>query len=672
MRANVKSIGAALCVMAVAAGSANARITRIEITRVERPIFEGRSFGSVGPYEKLAGRAFGEVDPKDPRNAVIVDIANAPTNARGMVAYDTDIMILKPVNLAAGNHRVLLEVNNRGSLLSFSQLNDARSGGNDPTSAVDAGNGFLMRQGYTILTAGWDVSADPGGGRFTIRVPVARNPDGSSIVGPAMEEFVVDDARATIGSLTYQAATLDKSQASLTVRTRYQDTPMPVAADKWQYADAAGTTIRLAPQGTPVVPGTLYAFTYQAKDPLVAGLGFAALRDIASFLRSASTDDAGTANPLAGAIQYIHTACVSQPCRLLHDFVWLGFNQDEAGRQVIDGMENWIGGATGIFMNYRFAQPGRTHRQHIGRWFPEFQGPFTNQVVVDPATHKSDGRLARCSASETCPKIFEVNSANEYWAKNMAVGLVDEAGRDLRDEPANVRSYLLASLPHQGGFGATGRGICQQNRNPLVANAVLRALLVALDQWVTTAAEPPASRVPRVADGTLVPPLPQAGQGFPDLPGVKYNGRMHTGDLFDYGPGFDEGILTVLPPRLVGMPYLALVPKADRDGNDIAGIRLPEIAVPLATYTGWNLRAMPAGSDDGCDAAGQQLDFARTKAERMAAGDPRPSLEERYPSHADYVTAVAAAANGLKGDRLLLDEDVAAVIRKAQDSAIGR
>ena len=376
-------------------------------------------------------------------------------------------------------------------------------------------------------------------------------------------------------------------------------------------------------------------------------------------------------NPLKGEAATVYSACVSQPCRTLHDFVLLGFNEDEGGRKAIDGVVNWIGGADGIFMNYRFAQPFRTHRQHINRWFPEFQVPFTNQVRLDSVTRKVDGRLARCSASATCPKVFEVNSANEYWAKDMAVAAVDDAGNDLRDEPANVRSYFMASLPHQAGVGATGRGICQQNRNPLVANAVLRALLVAMDQWASEGTEPPASRIPHVADGTLVAALPEEGQGFPQIPGVIYNGRMHTGDLFDYGPQADKGILTILPPRLVGTPYPALVPKVDSDGNDIAGIRLPEVAVPLATYTGWNLRAMPIGGDDGCDGFGQQIDFARSKAERITNADPRLSLEERYPSHADYVNRVAAVATGLARDRLLLDEDVQSYVSKAQNTSVG-
>jgi hypothetical protein len=644
---------------------AEARITKISVTRVESPTFEGRVFGSVGQYEKFVGHVEGELDPADRQNSVITDLARAPRNANGKIVYATDIMIFRPIDRSKGNHKVWYELTNRGTILAFSQFNDAASGGNDPSRAADAGNGFLMREGYNILISGWDISALPGGNRFTMKAPIAVNSDGSPIVGPAMEEFVIDDNQTMSGSLTYPAATLDKSAAALTMRVRYDDQPSSIPSDKWDFANEAGTAIKLS-DGSPFRQGTLYEFVYQAKNPVVAGTGFAAIRDLASFIRHEQRDNEGNVNPLAGEATAIYTACVSQPCRTMHDFLWLGFNTDEGGRKAVDGIVNWIGGATGIFMNYRFAQPFRTHRQHIGRWFPEFQGPFTNEVLNDPVTGKTDGRLGRCSADNTCPKIFEVNSANEYWAKNMGVSLVDMQGKDLPPEPSNVRSYFMASLPHQGGFAAPGRGICQQTRNPLVANAVLRALLVAMDQWVTVGTEPPASRLPHVGDGTLVPPLPQDRQGFPKIPGVKYNGRMHTGDLFDYGPKFDEGLLTILPPRIVGTPYSTLVPKTDLDGNDIAGIRLPDIVVPTATYTGWNLRAAPEGGDDGCDHFGQQINLAKTKAERIAAADPRLSLEERYASQADYVNAVAAAAKRLAGDRLLLDEDVQAYVSKAQ------
>jgi len=659
--------GLALLMAALSPAPADAHITKIDITSKESPTFEGKSFGSAGQYEKLYGRATGEVDPKDPKNAVIVDIANAPRNARGMVEYSTDIAILKPIDNTKGNHRLWFEVNNRGNTPAYSLMNEADPDFSDKLSADDAGNGFLMNQGYAILETGWDTSAPAG--TFQIRVPVAKNADGSPIVGPSMEEFVVDNATTKQGRLTYPAATLDKSKATLTVRTRYEDKPETVPAEEWQYTDEKGMAIGLA-GGKPFKQGTLYTFVYQAKDPKVAGLGFAALRDMAAFLRNAKADDSGNANPLAGSIQYVYSACQSQPCRTMHDYLWLGFNQDDQGKKVVDGIVNWIGGSTGIFTNYRFGQGGRTQRQHIARWFPEFQGPFTNQVRFDPITGKTDGRLKSCTESNTCPKIFETNSANEYWSKDMAVGLVDAKGKDLTDMPANVRNYFIASMFHGGAFPQAGKGICQQTRSPLTPNAILRALTVDMDEWVTKGAEPPASRVPSANKGTLVSPLPQEKQGFPKLQGVTYNGRMHDGDLFDFGPEFDKGIMTILPPKHVGTPYPALVPKTDADGNDIAGIRMPEVAVPIATYTGWALRAN--SGDDGCDGAGQMIPFAKTKAERMEKNDPRPSIEERYSSHDDYVTKISAAANALKADRLMLDADAQRLIKRAQDSNVAK
>ena len=661
-------IGACLCSFPSAA---EARITKIVITRVESPTFEGVAFGEVGQYEKLVGRAFGEVDPNDLRNALITDIALAPRNANGMVEYSTDLYILAPIDRSRGNHRVFFEINNRGGNLSFGQMNDATTGGNDPTTAADAGNGFLMRQGYTMVWSGWDVTVAPNTNTkpFTITVPVAKNPDGSSIVGPALEEFVIDNYTTLTGSLTYPAATLDKNQASLTVRVLYADSPASIPAAAWEYVDAR--TIRLLPVGTLFENGRLYEFSYPAKDPLVAGLALAGLRDLTAFLRHAETDDAGTPNPLFEDVHHVYSFSVSQPSRFMRDFLYLGFNEDEEGRRVFDGNLNWIGGASRGFFNYRFAQPGRTHRQHIARWYPEREFPFANQIIFDPVTEKTDGLLRQCLADGTCPRILEVNSENEYWAKAGSLLHTDTLGNDLPDPP-NVRYYQLSSLPHNGGIGTlTTPGICQQPRNPLVANRSLRALLVALDEWVTHRTKPPKSEIPRVANGTLGPALPQADMGFPDIPGVTYNGRLHEGDLFDFGPSFDQGILTVVPPVLLGSPYPVLVPKTDTDGNDIAGIRLPEIAVPVATYTGWGLRAGPAAGD-GCDAFGQKIDFPQTEADRVATGDPRLSIEERYPTHKKYVKEVTHAAEQLRHRRLLLEEDVQRYIEEAEASSIGR
>jgi hypothetical protein len=354
--------------------------------------------------------------------------------------------------------------------------------------------------------------------------------------------------------------------------------------------------------------------------------------------------------------------------RFMHDFLQLGFNEDEHGRRVFDGILNWVGGASGGFFNYRFAQPGRTHRQHIGRWYPERQFPFANKLLFDPITGKTDGRLRQCESTETCPKIFEINSANEYWVKGGSLLHTDTLGNDLQD-PKNARNYLLSSLPH---VALSGAGICKQPRNPLVPNRVLRALLVALDEWVSENRMPPRSRVPRRSDGTLVSATSQSEVGFPSIPGVTFNGVMITGDFFDYGPSFEQGILTILPPLLLGSPYPVFVPRTDDDGNDVAGIRLPEVEVPLATYTGWGLRAAAFAGDDLCDAAGQKIDFAQTKPDRLALGDPRRSIEERYRTHEAYAKEVARAAKHLHRQRLLLEEDVQRYVQETEASAVRR
>ena len=650
-----------------------ARVTQVVIAKTESPTFGGKNFGAVGPYERISGQITGEVDPKNPLNAIIVDIGLAPENPNGMVTYATDFQILRPVDRAKGNKRLIYEITNRGRASVLETLNDSKTG-NDFESSGDAGNGFLMRQGYVVLETGWDFSAPRNGKLFTATVPIAKNPDGSAITGLNTEEFVIDKgATPAQQRLTYPAASADKSKASLTVRKNYADTPIPVPTADWDFVDTKLNAVKLT-SGNFGGPGSfgptaLYEFTYEAKDPVVAGLGLAALRDIATFLRNAETDDKGTPNPLAGDVQYIYSYCSSQPCRTMHDYVQLGFNQPEhaagAAPKVFDGVLNWKAGGNGLFINYRFSQPVRTHRHHIGRWTPEYQFPFADVKVTDTVTGKTDWRLRRCEESNTCPKTFEANTSNEYWAKASSMLQTDSQGRDLDLGGAvDVRYYLLASFPHGAG---SGPGICAQPRNPLRPNTALRALLVDLDAWVTAGTAPPANRMPGVADGMLVPPLPQEGYGFPRIPGVVYNGVHHTGDLWDFGPDFDKGFISVLPPKLKGTPYPVFVPKADADGNDIAGIRMPDVAVPVATYTGWALRA---DGLDGCDANGQKLDFARTKAARLASGDPRLSLEERYADHTAYVEQVSRVARVLKDERFMLEEDVAAAIAAAQAASV--
>ena len=678
---------ALMCGLAFCSPAA-ARITRLAVTALQSPSFAGREFpgrafpgralSGAGAYEKLSGTFYGEVDPHDPQDRLITDIALAPRNARGMVEYSGPFILLRPVDAAGANHRLLLDVNNRGNILGLGSLNNAASNTNDPGAAADAGDGYLMRQGYTIAWTAWDAvsGATPGtgGGPFILDVPVARHPDGSDIVGPSLEEFVVDDDKTLVGHLTYPTASRDTRQASLTARAQVSDLPVALPPDAWRY-DADGTAISLLPEGTRLTRGRLYELVYPATRPKVAGLGFAALRDIAAFFRRAERDDDGAPNPAAGVTE-VYTSCVSQPCRFMRDFVALGFNEvadSSASRspgptRVVDGVLNWVGGGSGIDLNRRFAEPFRTHRQHIARWYPEFRFPFAYQTTTDGVTGRRDGLLARCTASATCPKIIDVNSENEYWAKDGALLHTTTDGRDLPDLEG-VREYLLAGRQHGDGIPVSGRDICQQPRNPLVANPALRALLAALDRWVSTGAAPPPSMLPRRGDATLVDPA-QDAVGFPDIPGVGYNGRVHTGDLLYFGPQETQGIATLWPPTLLGAPYPVGVPKTDADGNVLAGIRLPDVAVPLATYTGWNLRADTPG--EGCDASGMVVAFARTKAERLASGDPRLSLEERYPSHDAYARAVAQAAEALRAQGLLLDEDAARYIEAAGQSDVGR
>jgi len=691
----------AACASLFIAAPAEAHITKITITRIESPTFGGTSFGGVGQYEKLIGTVTGEVDPNDRRNEVVVDVKLAPKNGKGMVEYSTDILILRPINAARGNHRLLYDVTNRGNTNVLGIFNDSNAG-NNPSSAADAGSGYLMRNGWTVLLSGWDFSApcnratqtcgpDQQSNNFTATVPVATNIDGSPILGLNSEELVVDTGQnpATL-PLTYPASTLDQLKASLTVRVRYSDAPVVIPASGWAYVNA--TTVKLTTGN--FAPTHLYEFTYPAMNPVVAGLGFAAIRDLASFLRDGTADEAGTPNPLKGRLDLLYSTCSSQPCRTMRDFVALGFNESDGRRdrdddhgfghgrgddrghdgdhdrdvQVFDGVLNWKGGGSGIFLNTRFSQPVRTHRQHIARWTPEIQFPFANERLHDPVTGRTAGRLDRCEETHTCPKIIEANSANEFWAKAASNLLTDARGRDIEDLDSNVRYYLQSSAPHGA---ATGKGICAMERNPLGPNQLLRALLADLDAWVVFRRDPPDNRIPRVRDGTLVPPLPQAKQGFPDIeiPGVTvpYNGVLHTGDLLDFGPRFvSEGIMDILPP-IVTTPYPSLVPRTDADGNDIAGVRMPEIAVPLATYTGWNLRAN--GNGDGCDASGTKINFATTPSTR-SPGDPRKSILERFPTHQAYVGAVTQAVQKLQKDGFLIDEDAQAYIDAAQASTV--
>jgi hypothetical protein len=513
--------------------------------------------------------------------------------------------------------------------------------------------------------SGWEDLASLTSLTATATLPIAHNPDGSTITGPAYEYIVMSGTSAF--ALSYPAATLDKSTATLTHRVHLDDVPVVVPASGWTY-NATGTTINLVPPGW--IANDIYEFSYTAKDPKVAGVGFAAVRDFNSFLRYATVDDFGTPNPLAGDVTRIYTEISSQPGRLLNDFRHLGFNEDESGRKVFDGLLQWVAAGDGINMNYRWSQSGRTERNRQDHLYLEGLFPFANQTTFDPISGTTDGRYKKCEATNTCPLAMEFYSSNEYWVKPASLFHTDPMGTvDLPDHPL-ARLYLLSSKQHGGAGNPTSKGACQQFLNPLDSAPVQRALWEDLDQWSTKGIEPPASQVPKLSNGTMVPPLPQSGVGFPNIPGVTYTGLQTTRYRFNYGPNFyATGIPTINPPVITppyqdnpanGPIYPSFVPTTDGDGNEIAGIRLPELVAPLATYTGWALRS-GVWANDGCEGSGQYIPFAKTKAQRLASGDPRPSVEERYPTFGQYYSAVIRAIDGLVKDRFLLCEDTEAM-----------
>ena len=492
---------------------------------------------------------------------------------------------------------------------------------------------------------------------------MAVNADGSAIVGPSLEELVIDNGTTTTGRLTYPAATLDTAQATLTVRARYGDAPRPLDAGAWEVRRPADHP--LLPAGTAFRQGSLYHLTYPATGPLVAGLGFAAVRDVVSFMRHAAADESRHAESARRAhpprLLVRHLAAGALHARLRPPRV-----QRRRGRpaRVRRRAElDWR--RSGAFVNYRFAQPHRTQRQHIARWFPERPFPFAYNVVRDAVTGRTDGRLRRCLDNGTCPRILEANSSNEYWVKASSLLHTDTLGDDLPD-PANVRLYLFSSFPHSGGSRQRGNGICQQPRNTLEAEPVLRALLVALDEWVSAGTEPPASRVPRRADGTLVEALPREHLGFPAIPGVHYDGLLSTGDLLDFGPHAGDGILGVLPPG-VTEPY----PRAGAAHRRRRATTWPASACRTSPRRWRRTRAgrcapprtpattcaTPPASSSPSPGRGPSAWPAATRG---------PSVEERYGGRDGYVEAVERATRALRQERLLLAEDAERIIAAAQ------
>ncbi|HZE55483.1 MAG TPA: alpha/beta hydrolase domain-containing protein [Bradyrhizobium sp.] len=617
-----------------------AKVVKFEIVRVESPAFEGRAFGAVGTYDRIIARATIAVVPGDPHNTIIVDLDRVPHNVRGEVKAVADVEILRPTVAANGNRRLFYEVLNRGGKLGLALFNDNPAVINDLAKASDAGNGFLMNRGYTLVWSGWQGDIAPGGGRMTFSPPIV--PD---VTGLAREDFIFDHAdNPASATLSYPAADLDATHARISVRQREADPRATPAGLEVKFESPTRISIS-RPEGFDA--GAIYEFIYTAKDPKVMGLGFAATRDIVSFLRHETADAAGAANPVAGQIDRAIGFGLSQSGRYLHDYLYLGFNADEDGRMVFDGLMPHISGAKKTFTNYRFSQPGRSPYQHADMLYPGADFPFTYPVITDTLTGKSDGLLARCLTAGNCPKIIKTDSELEFYQQRASLLVTDTQGHALA-MPDNVRLFLLSNLQHYALANAKSEmaKTCAYPTNPLNAGPSVRALLVALDEWISNGTLPPDSRYPNRADATLVPAAIDE-VGFPRIAGFAYPNRIAQ----------PTALKSEEMPPSKGAAYTVFVPKTDADGRDLAGVRLPTLEAPAATHTGWNLRKSGFGEGELCDNNGAMIPFAANREERLKNNDPRPSIAERYPNPGDRTAAIAKAAQQLVRDRLLLEND---------------
>jgi hypothetical protein len=632
--------------------TAHAEVIRFEVLQ-SGPAFEGRSFGSVGPYVKVTARATIAVDPADPRNAVIADIDKAPRNAQGKVEATADVLLLRPADPLRGNATLLVDVPNRGTKLAPQGFDDvAQPAASEANKAADAGIGFTHGQGYTMAWIGWQADIPSRPNQLALMAPAL-----AGVTGPARDEFLFDHTRSpATATLSWPIA--DPASLVVTVRAKWdaqREIPVGLAIHV-----TGVQTVEITRPATGFDAAALYEVTYAARDPVILGLGFAATRDVTSFLRRDGTD----ANPLAvGGRSTVQRAIgfgVSQSGRFLRDFLYLGFNEDLAGGLIFDGLMPHVAGGRRIATNYRFGLNGRNARHPQDPAWQADLFPFTYQTLFDPLSGRLDGLMLRCRLNSTCPRVIQTDSEHEWWASRASLLVTDLAGNH-SDLPPDVRAYMIAGTPHYGEPAALVRTTPTMALpvNPMHAGPPLRAMLAAMQSWIAVGVEPPASRVPMRAHGTLVEAA-DAVRG--NIPGLPYAG-IYTGAAFTDTKAF--------PPKVLGS-YPVFVPRADMDGMAIAGIRMLPLAVPRATYTGWNPRALGYGVGTLFPLQGSVVPFAATRADREASGDPRLSVAERYADNAAYVVAVQKAAAQMVAERLLLPQDAERAIELAKQDKLSR
>lgn len=613
-----------------AVASAQAAVVRVDAE--EEP---------AGPYTRITGKVHFAVDPKLPANRIIADIDLGPRNAKGLVEFSADLYMLRP---AKHNGAIFFEVSNRGRKGMFSTFNLGQTS-YDPRTPEHFGDNFLLDQGFTIawLAWQWDVPPEPGLMRFYA-------PTAKGVKGIVRADYVPDEKiqRFYVADRTHIAYPVtDPTSLRMTVRDRADGPRREVPRSFWRLEEDR-THIYME---TGFEPGKIYEVTYQSEDPALAGLGPAGIRDFISYLKQKDG--------------YKHAIAIgsSQSGRFLRKFLYDGFNADEQGRRVLDGIWAHVsGGGRGSF-NHRFAQPSRDARPFFNFFYPTDIFPFTPQAQTDPETNLTDGLLIRAEKAGVAPKMFFTNSSYEYYGRSASLIHTTIDGKNDLPPAGNARTYLIAGAQHgPGQFPPRRTGV----QNPANANDfrwAMRALLVAMHRWVTAGVEPPPSQVPAIARDNLVP---LRAVQFPKIPGVAFPTRMHKAYRADYGPEFrSKGIVALDPPKL-GNAFPMFVPQVDSDGNETSGIRLPVIQAPLGTYTGWNLRDPKIGAPDELySMVGSYIVFPRTKQERESRHDPRKSIQERYASRDEYLQKISEAAGKLAKDRFVLERDISKIIEKA-------
>ena len=636
----------------------NARVLHVDVA-TRTPVLDGKIFGAVGPYERITGRVYFSLPVANPHNQRIVDLRNAVNLKNGEVEFSSDFVAVRPKNLAQGNGSMLLEVPNRGNARILSLVD-----GGDEDLAHDAGDAWLLRNGYTVVALGWQWDAQ-GEGALRFFAPLAKE-NGKTITGLLRGDFMLPKqvgeiplghlTQGHIGGIEYPVAAPDDPRNVLTVRDSRDGRRTIIPRTQWKFAHTVDGKLvpadRFVHLDGGFQPGKIYEYVYVVANPVIAGGSFAAIRDFASY----SKHDPESITPA----KRVYGEGISQNGRFLRDFLYEGFNADEDGRIALDGVLAHVAGAGRGSFNYRFAQPSRDAQPTSSVFFPTDIPPFTDAAL-----------LKRATADKVVPRIFFSNTSYEYWGRVAALIHVSPDGKQDAPISDSVRIYHFTGLQHFSGPFPPQKGIDdmhgQQPQSPLPIKYFWRAMIANMDAWVRNDTLPPPSSYPRIADGNLVPLRAYA---FPKIPGVNSPHEATQAYPLDFGPNWEQGILSIQPPK-VGPAFPVLVPQVDADGNERDGVRLPDIVVPLATYAAWNLRDPSIGaSDQRVPFEASYLPFPRTAAERQRTGDPRKSIAERYRNREDYLARYTAAVDDLVQQRWILPEDRAALIHRGEQEWI--